>query len=76
MEVTKGFSAHDATIATIIGNCVRVFHTYRMFRANAGVTGRYCVSPPRVVLKSVADKMPILAAVSSLAGEVSTLGDD
>lgn len=24
LETTKGFSAHDATIATIIGNCVRL----------------------------------------------------
>lgn len=25
LETTKGFSTHDATIATIIGNCVRLF---------------------------------------------------
>ncbi|KAL4081013.1 carboxylic acid transporter, partial [Scleroderma citrinum] len=38
LETTKGFSSHDATIATIIGNCVRPFFSGGAF---AGYTSQY-----------------------------------
>lgn len=44
LEKTKGFSVHDATIATIIGNCVCVLFLFPFRSALIRIIGCHCVS--------------------------------